>query len=110
MKQENKQTTANLKNLKNIMAALPQSLVDRQLKIEWAKKTKCLNNPQQNINEIKKLQTPISKTINYEQQSVYECLQKIIKHTKLTNEDKDFIQWYKKEYPTISLKKQGILK
>lgn len=110
MKQKTNQTTANLKNLKNMMAMLPKSMVDNQLKAQWAKRTKCLDKPQEHIKEIKNLQNPITKIITYEQLPVYEWLQKIIDHTTLTNEDKNFIQWYKKEYAVISLRKQGILK
>lgn len=110
MKQRKEPTTANLKQLTNIMKMLPQSMVDIQLKAEWAKKTKCLDKPQENIKEIKNLQNPITKTIYYQKLPVYEWLQKIIKHDPLTQEDKDFIQWYKKEYAVISLRKQGILK
>lgn len=110
MKQKKEPTTANLKQLTDIMKILPQSLVKNQLKVQWAKRTKCLDKPQEHIKEIKNLQNPISKIIYYQQLPVYEWLQKIIKHDPLTQEDKDFIQWYKKEYATISLKKQGILK
>lgn len=110
MKQKKEPTTANLKQLTDIMKILPQSLVKNQLKVQWAKRTKCLDKPQENIKEIKNLQNPITKIITYEQLPVYEWLQKIMNHQILTSEDKDFIQWYKKEYPTISLRKQGILK
>jgi cell fate (sporulation/competence/biofilm development) regulator YlbF (YheA/YmcA/DUF963 family) len=102
-------TSKQIQQLANIMNALPQPLVQIQLKKQWRKMTKCLNKPQKNIDKITKLQNTMTKKIKYKNKYTYDWLQEI-KENKHTNKHNEFIKWFKEEYATISLKKQGIIK
>lgn len=96
--------TKQLNQLKDLYKALPsQKLAEKMLKKIWKKKTKCLDNPQQNKKQIKKLITEQTKKIKYKNKTTHDWLNEIINTEQTTKEQQQFIKWYKTEYPIISL-------
>ena len=93
-----------------LLGLLPKSLMEKQFKKVWAKKTKCLDEPKKNIKEIEALQTEQTKKIMYEQKPVYNWLEELKYNTLQTNKHKKFIEYYKTEYYKISLQDLGIFK
>jgi hypothetical protein len=85
---------------------LPEKEMEKQFLKIWKKKTKCLDNPKENIKEIKKLQTNQTKKIFYKELTVYTWLDKVMQG----QESKQFVKWFKTQYYKISLKSLGIFK
>jgi len=96
-----------IQKLAPLLGMLPKPVIEKQFKKVWAKKTKCLDEPEKNIKEIQKLQTQQTKKLKYHDKPVYYWLEEIMTGT-ITNQTKKFIEWYKTEYYKISLKDLGI--
>jgi hypothetical protein len=97
------------KNLIKIMQLLPKHITNKALEKEWNNKTKPLNQlpNQENQQQIKKQITPQTKKTNYQNKTTHEWLTELtkLKNTDtLTTNQKQFIKWYKTEYPQISIK------
>lgn len=98
-----------LKKLIPFLKLVPNSTVKNEFKKIWNKKTKCLDDPTKNQEQIKKLQTNQTKKIKYKEKTVYDWLAQTALGST-SNQTKNFIKWYKTEYYKISLKDLGIFK
>ena len=97
-----------MQKLAPLLGMIPKSLMEKQFKKVWKKKTKCLDAPM-NIKQIKQLQTQQTKKLFYKEITVHTWLENI-KNGVTNNQSKNFIKWYKTEYYKISLKDLGIFK
>jgi len=98
-----------MRKLVPLLGLVPKTVMERQFKQIWKKKTKCLDNPEKNLKKIKALQSAQTKKIKYKGVTVHDCLEEVMTG-KQTKAILVFIKWYKTEYYKISLKDLGIFK
>ena len=99
-------TNQEKQNLIKIFELLPKSMANKLLDKQFKKRTRILNRLPSTDQEkkIKKLQGENTKHIKFKDKTAFDWLEELKTITKKPNQQqKEFIDWYQKIYPQLSI-------